>query len=751
MHTWRRIYGGVRLGGAFGLVALLLITLIGVAVENILAQRRADRQVVESAALQRDALTAKFRTADFNGWQTGYAFDTIRGVPGASNDGGGVQRAKFLASTAAFRQDLARVGSHPLTPAQRQQLNIAEDAFNHFMELDARIVAGYRSGDPAKIAAANDLVAGEELQWFDRAAGAVNHLAELAQAGADADAAEARRVGSRALTIMIVVGVAFLVFAAGLVVRASRTAADTARQKAMLAAIVEQSAHATMALALDGTITAWNTAAERIYGFTADEAIGQSPAIFMLPHRRHLIRITLSEVAAGRQLHIEGAPRQRKDGSRIRVSTIIVPIRDENGVVVGAAVTENDVTARMQREAEEQLANDRAARTARLESLGQLAGGVAHDFNNLLAIILNCAEFVAEEASGQAAEDLARIRDAAQRGRALTSQLLLFAKREPAHGEDVDLNSAVRGAKDLLGRTIGASITLRCTTSGDALPVRTDRGRLDQILLNLVINARDAMPDGGLVEVETDLVDLAEGVAMPLPAGRYAQLTVRDNGVGMSTEVRDRLFEPFFTTKAPQKGTGLGLATVYGIVLDAEGTITVDSTPGVGTTFRILLPLATPPAEAPTGGQLTPAPAQGRGNGERVLVIEDEDTVRDVVVRILTRSGYRTTAVRDADSALRMNLTDVDLLITDMMLPDRPGAAVADQMHARRPELPVVFMTGQGDPLVLSGSGLTEATRIVYKPFTAVELLSNVGKALETTAPRPAHAASRSDVAGQDL
>ncbi|RZU51444.1 PAS domain S-box-containing protein [Krasilnikovia cinnamomea] len=734
MHSSRRVHVGARLGGVFGLVALLLIISIGVAVDNILTLRRADRQVAESAALQRDASTAKFRAADFNGWQTGYAFDTIRGVPGAAADDG-VQRSLFLASTAAFRQDLARIAAHPLTPAQEQQLSIAQDAFDHFMDLDAQIVAGYRSGDPAQIAAANDLVAGEELQWFATAADAVNHLAELARADADADTATALRTSSRALTIMIVVGVACVLLAIVLTWVATRTAANTARHKATLAAIVEQSADATVALTLDGIVTVWNSGAERIYGYTAEEAIGSSAARFLLPSRAHMVRVGLSEVIAGRQFQVEGGLRIRKDGTQIKVSSVTMPIRDENGVVVAAAVLERDITARMRREADEKLATDRAARTARLESLGQLAGGVAHDFNNLLAIILNCAEFIADEPGEQAAEDLARIRDAAQRGQALTSQLLLFAKREPTQDESVDLNSAVAGARDLLGRTLGASITLRCQTYDGALPVRTDRGRLDQILLNLVINARDAMPDGGVIQIDTDRVDLAEDGTLPLPPGHYAQLTVSDNGIGMSAEVRDRLFEPFFTTKA-QKGTGLGLATVYGIVLAAEGTIRVDSTPGVGTTFRIVLPIVTAPAEA--GRELTPMPGRRQGNGERVLVVEDEDALRDVVVRILNRNGYRTIAVRDADAALQMDLDAVDLLITDMMLPDRSGPAVADEMHSRRPGLPVVFMTGQGDPVVVSQSGAFEATRVVFKPFSAAELLDTIGKALEVTAPHPA-------------
>ncbi|GLW27535.1 two-component system sensor histidine kinase NtrB [Actinoplanes regularis] len=591
MRMLGRIRVGTRLYGAFGSVALLLMVMISVAVASSVAQRDASQRASESFALRRDALVAKFRAADFNGWQTAYAFDTIRGVPGAT-DASGAMRAKFLASTAAFQEDLARVGARELTAAERQQLTVAENAFDHFMKIDEQIVAGYRTGTPDAVKVSNELVSGEALYWFDQIASAVDQLAVQAEATAAADAVAARTTYTRGLRLQVLVGAVCLLITAVLAWLVTRMIAKTARNKAILAAIVEQSADATLALTLDGTITTWNSGAERVYGYTAAEAVGRSVAMLMQPDRTAGLSTALTGLAEGRQFQLDEAPRRRKDGSEVFVSTILWPLRDDDGKLIGGAATERDVTARKLRAAQQKIADERAARAARMESLGQLASGVAHDFNNLLAIILNCTEFVAEDTGDQVAGDLARIRDAAERAQELTGQLLLFAKREPVQVEIVDLNVVVTDATDLLSRAIGKNITLRCDIGSDALPVRANRGRLDQILLNLVVNARDAMPEGGTVTVTTGTTELSEGPAQTLPAGRYAQLAVSDNGTGMSAEVRDRIFEPFFTTKPVDQGTGLGLATVYGIVSDTGGTIIVDSTLRVGTTFRILLPIA---------------------------------------------------------------------------------------------------------------------------------------------------------------
>ncbi|MEU4163591.1 ATP-binding protein [Actinoplanes sp. NPDC026670] len=345
-------------------------------------------------------------------------------------------------------------------------------------------------------------------------------------------------------------------------------AAEAAREREMLAAFAEQSSDAVIGTTLDGRVTSWNSGAERLYGYTADEMVGGDVRRVLPPERLAVVDHTLAELAAGKEIHLDEVRRIRRDGSPVTVSVAVSPIRDATGAIVAAATTERDVTDKLRR-----------IRAERMESLGHLAGGVAHDFNNLLAIIVNYADMMADEVTPAGARDLARIRDAAGRAGALTSQLLLFAKREPTEVETVDLNRVVTDAQELLGRSIGGLIRLTCRPHPEPVPVRANRGRLDQILMNLVINARDAMPDGGDVTIETDRVDT------------FGKLTVRDTGTGMTAEVKERLFEPFFTTKPVDRGTGLGLSTVYGIVTDAGGQISVDSAPGAGTTFVIMLPL----------------------------------------------------------------------------------------------------------------------------------------------------------------
>lgn len=485
-----------------------------------------------------------------------------------------------------------------------------------------------------------------------------------------------------------------------------------AREGETLAALVEQSADAIIVMNLDGVVTTWNAGAESLYGWTADQVVGTRFTKVLPQDRVHLLQEALEKLAAGEHIHLDESRRIHSDGRELLVNVAVSPIRDETGTVVAAAATERDVTEKRRREAEEKLALERSARTARLESLGQLAGGVAHDFNNLLAIILNYADFLGDEVTPAGAKDLARIRDAADRARSLTGQLLLFAKREPTEVTTVDLNEIVIGSSELLERSIGANIRLICRPHPQPLPVCANRGRLDQILLNLVINARDAMADGGVVMVETDL------------QGDCARLTVSDTGCGMTREVRDRLFEPFFTTKPPDRGTGLGLATVYGIVGDAGGQINVESEPGIGTTFQILLPLAADPVDQPPG---VAACGPVRGHGEHVVVVEDEKHVRDLVIRILEANGYRPTGL-DGD-----NLEDVALLVTDVVLRDRSGPETAERMRARHPGLRVLFMSGYSEEELRSRYDLGESARIVAKPFTASELLTAVSETLAAT------------------
>ncbi|MBO3740168.1 PAS domain S-box protein [Actinoplanes flavus] len=496
----------------------------------------------------------------------------------------------------------------------------------------------------------------------------------------------------------------------------ARSAAASDRE--MLGALVEQSADAIIVADLKGVVRIWNAGAEKMYGYRASEIIGHKFTRILPPDRLAVFEQVQIPLAAGEHLRFDETRRIRSDGSEIIVSVSVAPIRDDSGRVVAAAATERDITARKRLEAEEKLAMERSARAKRMESLGQLAGGVAHDFNNLLAIILNYADFLTDEVTPEGGKDLARIRDAADRARDLTGQLLLFAKREPTQVETVDLNEVVACSGELLRRSIGANIQLVCRRQPEPLPVRANRGHLDQILLNLIVNARDAMPDGGVVVVQTDR-----------PPGGNARLTVSDTGCGMTAEVRDRLFEPFFTTKPADKGTGLGLATVYGIVTDAGGQITVDSSPGIGTTFQILLPLAAESADrTPETGDI---PASG--HGEHVIVVDDDESVRDLVIRILRENGYRATAWLDG-SPRGDEPDDVALLLTDIVRRGRSGPAIADRLRVHHPELPVLYMSGYSDDDLRRYD--LDSARIVQKPFTAVELLAAVedsisGRALD--------------------
>ncbi|MET8151219.1 nitrogen regulation protein NR(II) [Actinoplanes sp. NPDC049668] len=378
-----------------------------------------------------------------------------------------------------------------------------------------------------------------------------------------------------------------------------------AQNRSMLAAIVESSEDAIITTDLKGRITTWNDGATRLYGWTAQEAIGRTITLVLPPHRAANLATVLAQTAEGRAVGLLETQRIRKDGTVIDVTTSVSPVHDNDGTVVGGAGIERDITERKCAERERRQILERSARAERMESLGQLAGGIAHDFNNLLAINLSYLEFALERTTDpQAIKDLDRARAATDRARDLTRQLLLFARKEPANAELIDLNSVIDETRTLLQRSIGAHIELVAHPAEEPVTIRADRSRTEQILLNLVINARDAMPDGGVIAME------AEPVAVPgdpsrqpsLPAGAYARLRVADTGTGMPPEVAAHIFEPFFTTKAKQHGTGLGLATVYGIVTDAGGTITVTSEPNVGTTFEILLPLAEdePPPSAQT-------------------------------------------------------------------------------------------------------------------------------------------------------
>jgi signal transduction histidine kinase len=393
------------------------------------------------------------------------------------------------------------------------------------------------------------------------------------------------------------------------------------------------------------------------------------------------------------------------------------------------ALKDQAVRERLQAQAERERMENRLHQSQRLESLGQLAGGVAHDFNNLLAVILNCASFVAEATAGNDSvrADVEQIRTAAERAAQLTRQLLIFGRRDKVKLEALDLNVVVADVQSLLARSIGEYVTLVVQPAASLPAVRADRGQIEQVLINLAVNARDAMPDGGTLTIEPGVTQLGEDYALLHPEvrpGHYVELSVSDTGVGMSPEVATRIFEPFFTTKPQGKGTGLGLATVHGVVTDAGGSISVHSEQGTGTTFRAFFPAA----EGQTATATTPVVAVANGGrGQTILVVEDEPAVLEIAARILRRNRYSVLAAATGSEALTLAADhEFDLLLTDLVMPEISGLELAGRIRQLRPEVAVLYMSGYSQDVPGPLGAVDEGVAFVQKPFTRQSLLEGV-------------------------
>jgi len=400
---------------------------------------------------------------------------------------------------------------------------------------------------------------------------------------------------------------------------------------------------------------------------------------------------------------------------------------------------------RIEAEADRERLEVQLHQSQRLESLGQLAGGVAHDFNNLLAVILNYASFVVEELSiaskapegekwNSTLKDVEQIQLAAERASLLTHQLLSFARREVVQAQALSLNSAITRMEQILRRTIGEQIHLVTNLSDDLPLVVADPGQIEQIILNLAINARDAMPSGGTLSIDTSVRLFADD-APPSPglrAGSYVSCRVSDDGFGMSAEVRDKAYEPFFTTKPRGEGSGLGLATVYGIVSQSGGHITIDSDEGIGTSITILLPEATQSAPPRVSEESANDASLTSGVGT-VLVVDDQGALREMTQRILTRHGYAVLTASGGAQAIEIARSHdgvIDLLLTDIIMPAMQGPEVANEIRKLRPDIRVLFMSGHAQPVLEAEMLLGTEFQLVEKPFNQATLLENVRRAL---------------------
>jgi PAS domain S-box-containing protein len=558
--------------------------------------------------------------------------------------------------------------------------------------------------------------------------------------------------------------------------RTRLVAALTEREQAeaSVRSLFDLAPDAMLAVSGDGSILMANAQAVRVFGYPVHELVGRPAEILVAQESRAGLAADAVSYFTDRRSSPPGRGRApghgnsarglRRDGSTFPAEVRMSLLPTDAGTAVVLAV--RDVTERLAMEAErerlrvaaeQENLQRRERQSQRLESLGQLIGGVAHDFNNLLNVISGYADFAAEQLEALAGEDVPaepallepvmadveQVRTAAEQAIRVTRQLLTFAKSETSDRLVLDLNAVVDSAGQLLRRSLGEQIELVMSAELELWPVEGDRGQLEQVLVNLALNARDAMPGGGRLTIATANAEVDAVYAEQRPhlePGRYCRLTVSDTGEGMDAATVERVFEPFFSTKPRGRGTGLGLATVYGIVSGMGGNIDIYSEVGLGTTVSVLLPVTGQAAREPGSAaeEAGPPPAAGtdglRGRGETILLVEDEPSLRIMASRILRRNGYRVAEAVDGSSAVWLAgalAQRFDLLVTDMVMPGMLGNEVADHVRAVRPGLPCLFITGYAQQ-VLDFHGIPGPDLdIVQKPFTEAGLLARVRRALD--------------------
>jgi PAS domain S-box-containing protein len=491
----------------------------------------------------------------------------------------------------------------------------------------------------------------------------------------------------------------------------------------------------------EGKIVLVNSQTEALFGYPRDDLLGRAvealvPARFRDAHPRH--RSGYFEEPRTRAMDTGSELfAVRRDGTEFPAEISLSSIETDDGVLAMAAV--RDVSDRAE-SARERALSDQLAQSQRLESVGQLAGGIAHDFNNILGVIMNYAEFVADELpeGSQPSQDVEEIRRAAERAAALTRQLLIFSRREVVKPELLYLGDVVADLENLLCRALGERVELVTHFGADRCGFEADPGQIEQVLVNLAVNARDAMPDGGRLVIEVDKAMLDGEYTDRHPdteAGTYVRLKVSDTGTGMDKETVRRACEPFFTTKGKAEGTGLGLATVYGIVTAAGGRIDIYSEVDMGTTVKIHFP-----ASLETAGE-SKARRRERllGRGEVILVVEDEPDVRRMTERILSRGGYSVIGAGcgEAVEICRRTERPVQLLLTDVIMPGMLGTELVERVKRIRPELGAIFMSGYSHEVLAPGALAEQGTNaFIEKPFSAVDLLQAVHDLLDAGAER---------------
>ena len=506
-----------------------------------------------------------------------------------------------------------------------------------------------------------------------------------------------------------------------------RRKADEAVTRLGLA--VDQAAEAIVITDTKGTIQYVNPAFERSTGYPREEAVGKNPGVLRSgKHDEAFYRglwdtLTRGDVWTGHFIN------RKKDGSLFEEDATISPLRDSSGKIVNYVASKRDVT--------EMVSLERQVRTAqKMEAVGTLAGGIAHDFNNSLTGIYGFGELLRMRMAGdeQALHDLDEILRCAERAATLTRQLLTFARRQVIEPVNLDLSVLVADLMMLIGKVVGEHIEAKTSPGKDVPTIHADRGQIEQVVMNLCLNARDAMPEGGRLVVETEDVYLEEEHVRQNPymeTGRYALLTVSDTGVGMEETIRERVFEPFFTTKGPDKGTGLGLAMVYGIVKQHNGFIHLYSEPGKGTAFKVYLPaIEAQPDAVPEKRKEEIV----RGGTETILLAEDEEAIRALAERILTGFGYTVLVARNGEEAIEIfrKNKEIVLAVLDVVMPRKGGKEAFEEMYKRNPLLKVIFMSGYSPDAIHDSFVLIPSTSFLQKPFGPTVLARKVRETLDT-------------------
>ncbi len=505
-------------------------------------------------------------------------------------------------------------------------------------------------------------------------------------------------------------------------------------ERALLATALEQSAEAVVITDVHGTITYVNPAFEAITGYSRDEAIGKNPRILKSGNMdaraydemwKTLLR---GDVWAGRITN------RRKDGRLYEAEQVISPIKSGTGEIRAYLAVSQDITRALELE-------QAVRQSQKMESIGRLTGGIAHDFNNLLTSILGFARLIRDtlESDHVCRPDVDEIIRSGERAARLTRQLLAFGQKHVVQMQALNLNDAVRKIDPLLRRSLGEDVELVAQLDGKLPSVEADPGMIEQVLTNLALNARDAMPNGGTLTFMTRVAEISpERVASRKGArpGRHVCLAVRDTGVGMTEEVRRQIFEPFFTTKPKGQGQGLGLSTVYGIVQHCRGFIEVDTSPGKGAEFRLYFPVVDDAAQ----DIVETSPERVCSGVETILVVEDESGVRNLAVRGLAKLGYKVLEATHGGEGLNVfNRNDgrVDLVVTDVVMPIMGGPEMVEQLRKQKPDLRVLFMSGFTEDMKLDGVRVSQSAALLLKPFTIEALACEIRRLLDTPAVAP--------------